>query len=123
MGKNSFVARMQLEKKVIFNEGIQMGRQQILDMMSIVLNDPDIMGKNVFGKDRLIKIIKSIGEYIDVFQMAWEWDAETDYYRAKLDDQLSKIYGEELHDTFGKRYELCPEFDYRTGKMKRWGKK
>ena len=78
MGKNSFVARMQLEKQVIFNEGIQMGRQQILDMMSIALNDPDVMGKNVFGKDRLIKIIKST--FIIIFYFFNYFISITNYY-------------------------------------------
>ena len=34
-----------------FDVGIRAGRQQILDMMSLVLRDPEIMGKDIFGKD------------------------------------------------------------------------
>lgn len=44
-----------------------MGRQQIMDMMSLTLNDPDIMDKDTFGKERLLKIVNAIGKYIDVF--------------------------------------------------------
>lgn len=119
MGKNGFLERQRIELQAYFDAGLQMGRQQILDMMSIVLNDPDIMGKDTFGKDRLLKVVKGIGEYIDVFQKAWERDNETDYYRDKLDRWLARIYGEGLHDTFTKRYEYCTEFNYKTGK---WGK-
>ena len=48
MGKNGFLERQKIERQVYFDAGLQMGRQQILDMMSIVLNDPDIMGKDTF---------------------------------------------------------------------------
>lgn len=68
MGKNSYLERQRIEKQAHFDAGLQMGRQQILDLMCIVLNDPDIMGKDTFGKDRLLKVVKGIGEYIDVFQ-------------------------------------------------------
>ena len=53
-----------------------------------------------------------------MFQKAWERDDETDYYRDKLDGWLARIYGEGMHDTFLKRYEFAPEFDYVKGKWK-----
>ena len=119
MGKNGFLERQRIERQAYFDAGLQMGRQQILDMMCIVLNDQDIMGKDTFGKDRLLKVVKGVGEYIDVFQKAWEKDDETDYYRAKLDAHLAKIYGDGMHDTFGKRYEHCCDYDYVKGKWKK----
>ena len=119
MAKNGLLDKMKRERQAYFDAGLQMGRQQILDMMCIVLNDPDIMGKDTFGRDRLLKVVKGVGDYIDVFQKAWERDDETDYYRDKLDGWLARIYGEEMLDTFGKRYEYCTEFNYKTGK---WGK-
>lgn len=117
--KNAYLEKQRIVNQEYFNAGLQMGRQQILDMMSIVLNDPDIMGKDTFGKDRLLKVVKGVGDYIDVFQKAWERDDETDYYRAKLDERLAAIYGDGLHDTFDERYEFCTQFNYFTGK---WGK-
>lgn len=119
MGKNGFLERQRKERQAFFDAGLQMGRQQILDMMSIVLNDPDIMGKDTFGKDRLMRVVKGIGEYINVFQKAWERNDETDYYRSKMDVLLAQIYGEGMMDTFKKRYEYCTEFNYFAGK---WGK-
>lgn len=118
MGKNAFIEKQRATQRAYFDAGLQSGRQQILDMMCIVLNDPDIMGKDVFGKDRLLKVVNGIGEYIDVFQKAWERDDETDYWRVKLDAHLARIYGEGMHDTFDKRYEFCPDYDYKTGRWK-----
>ena len=73
-----------------FQAGLQAGRQQILDMMSLVLRDPEIMGKDIFGKDRLLKVVIGIDEYIGKYQKAWEKDDETDYIRAKLDAALAE---------------------------------
>jgi hypothetical protein len=118
MGKNGFLERQRVEKQAYFDAGLQMGRQQILDMMSIVLNDPEIMGKDTFGKERLMRVVKGIGEYIDVFQLAWERNDETDYYRSKMDAVLAQIYGEGMHDTFNTRYQYCSDYDYVKGKWK-----
>lgn len=118
MGKNSYLERQRIEKQAHFDAGLQMGRQQILDLMCIVLNDPDIMGKDTFGKDRLLKVVKGIGEYIDVFQKAWERDDETDYFRAKLDESLARAFRRPLQDTFDKRYEYCCDFDYVKGRWR-----
>jgi hypothetical protein len=119
MGKNGFLERQRIANQTYFDAGLQMGRQQIIDMMCIVLNDPNIMGKDTFGKDRLLKVVKGVGDYIDVFQKAWERDDETDYYRDKLDRWLANIYGEAMHDTFSKRYEYCCDYDYVKGKWKK----
>ena len=118
MGKNDYMARQRAIQRGFFDAGLQMGRQQIIDMVSLVLRDQDIMGKDVFGKDRLLKVVKGIGEYIDTYQKAWEKDDETDYYRAKLDDALARAYGEGMHNTFLQRYEFAPEYDYMKGKWK-----
>lgn len=118
MGKNDFLARQAAMNHACFNGGLQCGRQQIMDMMSLVLRDPDIMGKDTFGKDRLLKVVKGIGDYIDMFQPAWEKTDETDYYRAQLDKALAEAYGEGMHDSFMKRYEFAPEYDYKTGKWR-----
>ena len=118
MAKNGFLERQKVTQRAFFDAGLQSGRQQIIDMMSLVLHDPDIMGKDTFGKDRLLKVVKGIGEYIDKYQPAWEKSDETDYYRAKLDANLAEAYGEGMNDTFAKRYEFAPEFDYMRGKWK-----
>lgn len=119
MAKNDFLARQEAMQKACFTAGLRCGRQQILDMMSLVLRDKEIMGKDTFGKDRLMEVVKGIGEYIDKFQPAWERNDETDYYRAKLDEALAQAYGDSLHDSFLERYEFAPEYDYKKGKWKK----
>ena len=118
MAKNDFLAKQRAVQRGFFDTGLQCGRQQIIDMMSLVLRDPDIMGKDTFGKDRLLKVLQGISRYIDEYHKAWEKDDETDYYRAKLDDALADAYGEALHDTFLARYDFAPEYDYNRGRWK-----
>lgn len=101
-----------------FEAGLQSGRQQIMDMLSLALRDPEVMGANIFGKDRLLKVAKAIDANIDKYELAWKKHDETDYYRAKLDAALAEAYGEALHDTFLERYEFAPEYDYKKGKWK-----
>lgn len=119
MAKNDFLAKQRAIQQGFFQAGLNSGRQQIIDMVSLVLRDPDIMGKDTFGPERLLKVVKGIGEYIDTYQKAWEKDDETDYYRAKLDAALAEAYGDGMHDTFSERYEFAPEYDYTKGKWKR----
>jgi hypothetical protein len=116
---NAYLAKQAAVNHGYFTAGLQSGRQQILDLLSIALRDPEIVGKDIFGKDRLIKVVNGIGNYIDLYQQAWEKTDETDYYRAKLDAALAEAYGEGLHDSFLQRYEFAPEFDYKKGKWKR----
>ena len=119
MGKNDFLARQAATQRAFFDAGLQCGRQQIIDMMSLVLRDTEIMGKDTFGKDRLLKVVKGIGGYIDHYYLAWQKHDETDYYRAKLDAALADAYGDGMHNTFHERYDVAPEYDYVKGKWKR----
>lgn len=118
MAKNDYLKKQKAMQQACFDAGLQCGRQQILDMVSLVLRDPDIMGKDIFGKDRLIRVVKGVGDYIDMYQPAWQKSDETDYYQTKLDDALAEAYGESLHDSFHTRYEFAPEYDYTKGKWK-----
>ena len=118
MAKNDYLARKAAEQRAFFEAGLQSGRQQILDMVSLVLRDPEIMGKDTFGKERLLKVVKGVGDCIDYYNLAWQRHDETDYWRDKLDAALAEAYGEALHDSFLQRYPNAPEYDYMKGKWK-----
>lgn len=119
MAKNDFLAQQRALQRACFDAGLKSGRQQIIDMLSLVLRDSDIMKSDTFGKDRLLKVVQGINEYIHKFQPAWEKTDETDYYRAKLDAALAEAYGDGMHDSFLQRYEFAPEYDYMKGKWKK----
>lgn len=115
---NAYLEKVEAAKKAYFKAGIESGRQQIIDMMSLVLRDPEIMGKDIFGKERLMKVVKGIGDCIDKYELAWQKHVETDHVRQQLDKNLAEAYGEELKDSFLVRYPYAPEYDYVKGKWK-----
>lgn len=116
--QNAYLAKQAAVNRGFFKAGEQTGRQVVLDMMVLTLRDPEIMGKDTFGKDRLLKVVKGIEHYMDVFGQAFQATDETDYYRAKLDAALAEAFGEGMHDTFLQRYEFAKEYDYVRGRWK-----
>lgn len=116
--QNAYLAKQAAVNRGFFRAGEQTGRQVIIDMMVLALRDPEIMGKDTFGKDRLLKVLKGIKHYLDVFDQAFQATDETDYYRAKLDAALADAFGEGMHDTFLQRYEFAKEYDYVKGRWK-----
>lgn len=116
--QNAYLAKQAAVNRGFFRAGEQTGRQVIIDMMVLALRDPEIMGKDTFGKDRLLKVLKGIEHYLDAFDQAFQATDETDYYRAKLDAALADAFGEGMHDTFLQRYEFAKEYDYVKGRWK-----
>ena len=117
---NSFLAKLETEKRAFFRAGLETGRQQTIDMMCCVLHDPEYMGKDTFGKDRLLKVVSGLGDYLDKFDQAFQTTDETDYYQNLLDKHLADCFGvPELADTFKVRYEYCLDYDYTKGKWKK----
>lgn len=77
--------------------------QFMTDTLVLTLNDPEIMGKDVFGKKRLQKVIEGWGKKYDQYCGALLPDDEADYHQIKLDERLSQIFGDDF-EKFGKRY-------------------
>lgn len=86
--------------------------QFMTDTFMLVLNDPEVMGKDVFGKTRLKKIVNAWGKVYDKYHEALEATKESDCYQEALDRALRAIMGDELVP-FGERYEWVaqPRYD------------
>lgn len=119
MGKK-FAQQQTIITREFFNAGLQMGRQQIIDMLCLVLHDPNVMGKDTFGHKRLDKVVRGIGEKMDYFYRAWQKVDDADYWQAKLDAYLADCFGVAgLEGTFHQRYEFSPEYDYKNARWKK----
>ena len=119
MGKK-FAQQQTIITREFFNAGLQMGRQQIIDMLCIVLHDPKYMKKDTFGAERLDIVIKGIGEKMDYFYRAWQKVDDADYWQAKMDAYLADCFGVAcLEGTFHQRYEFSPEYDYKNARWKK----
>ena len=76
------------------------------DMFIFALNDPEIMGKDVFGSARLAKVLAGVGKYYDLFFDALTNSAEADYMREKTDEKMKRIVGDNGEFIpFDKRYD------------------
>ena len=107
---NAYLAKQQAMKQECFKVAFDTASQMFFDLLCIVLNDPDVMGKDVFGANRLFKIhgaLKAADKYYDE---AFVNSQESDYYQEKLDAELKRIFGE--IDPFKKRYPYLKEWNY-----------
>lgn len=110
--KNSFLARQRESEDAMFNAGMEMGLQMMADCFQLVLNDPDVMGKGVFGYGRMDKIGKAVQERVDHYADACNIrKAEADYLQEKLDSGLRKIWGDKLVP-FAERYPMLKSCKY-----------
>lgn len=105
-------ANDETRENLILTIGIDIGRQQIVDMLCFVLNDKEIMGKDVFGSKRLLKVSSGLHHYLhDVFHDAYGQEEETYYQRVKMDEGLRAIVGDELFVPFLDRYPHIKDCD------------
>lgn len=108
--QNSFLAKQEALRQKCFEVACDTTSQQFFDYMCIVLNDPEIMGKDVFGAKRLQKVHEAMKKLDKEYSEAWCGSQESDYYQEKLDDGLKRIFGEIV--PFRQRYPYLKEWDY-----------
>ena len=82
--------------------------QLCLDVMVDVLNDSDVMGKDVLGAKRLQKVADAFNRQFPEFLRALTKDSESDYIREKIDQQQRRIFGQDALP-WGKRYHYWTE--------------
>lgn len=109
--RNEYLAKREADRQKFFSAGCDTTAQQMFDMMCLVLHDPDIMGKDTFGADRLKKINRALYEREAYYHEAWCHRQESDYYQEKLDAALREIFGDEI-DPFNERYPYMKIWDY-----------
>lgn len=91
-----YIQKLHGTQQALIDAGIQCGKQQIVDYLTLVLRDPDYVDKDIHGRGRIDKIIAGIYNYDRMFEKAYSTDKEADYYQDKLDDRLREVYGNEL---------------------------
>lgn len=99
--------------------GFQTGVQFNNDITQTLLNDPDVMGRDVFGKGRMLNLHKAAEKMTEYYAPALHprTNAESDVFQSRLDSKLKKIWKEDF-DPFPKRYPYLLECSYEGGKNK-----
>lgn len=110
MGGNSLLQKINKAKQDAFVAGCDITAQQFFDYMCIVLNDPEIMGKDVLGSQRLKKVHEGMKALDKELSEAWVNSQDSDYYQEKMDAALRRIFGE--IEPFKKRYPYLKEWNY-----------
>lgn len=109
--KKNYVARQKVAQQAILDVGEEIGMQKMWDWVQMCLHDPDIMGKDTIGKERMRRIYNGLKEKADTYQTAFTGSVDADYYQEKMDAELREIWGEDLH-TFRERYPAVKQFGY-----------
>lgn len=83
--KNAFLETQKKVEDAMYNAGLQVGQQMASDMYDIVLNDPDVMGKDVIGHERIIKIRAAAEDALTYFGPAYDIrNPECDVFKSAL---------------------------------------
>ena len=96
MAKQSGFLKRQKEERKTHDRILQDATRQtfvqyMTDTLLFTLNDPEVMGKDVFGYARLKKILDAWGAKYDLYFDALTLKDEADYFRQKMDDTLRRI--------------------------------
>ena len=111
--KNDFLARNKEKERLLQEATRQTFVQYMTDTLILTLNDPDVMGKDVFGYVRLKKVPDAWGKCYDQFFDALTKNDEADYARVKMDEAMKRICGETGDFfPFEERYQWLPEIRY-----------
>ena len=113
--KKNYVAKQVEVKQALLDIGVTCGKQQIIDYLTIALRDPEIMGKDIFGRKRIEKIIVKIMMLDKQFSKAYTLDKEADYLQEKLDGLLRDLYGDEIIP-FSERQPYVKQLGYKKGR-------
>lgn len=96
MGKNDYAKRLN-EARQRRETVIKLWMAQLcFDATSLALNDPEIMGKDVFGRKRLVKLDKGLNKWFSQIYPSLTGAEEASYIRAKVDERLKEIYGDDF---------------------------
>nr|WP_326203731.1 hypothetical protein [uncultured Oscillibacter sp.] len=111
--KNDFLARKKEKERLLQEATRHTFVQYMTDTLILTLNDPEVMGKDVFGYARLKKVLDAWGKCYDQFFDALTKNDEADYARVKMDEAMKRICGETGDFfPFEERYQWLPEIRY-----------
>ena len=113
MAKNGYLARRKVRDGVLQDATRQTYQQYMTDTLILTLNDPEVMGKDVFGYKSLKKVLEAWGKCYDKYFDALTKNPEADYAREKMDRLMKQICGDSGDFVpFEERYEWLPEITY-----------
>lgn len=93
---NAYLAKKAHENKVRNMVVMQWSHQMAYDAITLVLNDKEVMGKDVFGRQRINKLCKAMNAKINEIMPGLSGAVNSSYVRAQVDRELQRICGEDF---------------------------
>lgn len=112
---NAFLQKQEMRNQTMLEVGMDTGFQKCWDLMQCALNDPEVMGKDTIGCQRMKKIFQALHKYEHELGDAWMQGVESDVHQEHLDSLLKRIWGEKTIP-FRERYPWLKKADYSRGK-------
>lgn len=101
---NAFLAK-QAENQALRELYIKLWTTQVcMDAFMLALNDPEYVGKDVFGRVRFRRLKKGIEKYYHEVLLGTTNDVDASHRRRLVDDRLRAICGEDF-EPWEVRYE------------------
>lgn len=101
---NAFLAKQAEKQKQRDMIIMAWSHQMVYDALTLVLNDKEVMGKDVFGKQRLKKLCAALNAKINEILPGMSGAVNASHIRRLVDDELRKICGEDF-PSWEERYE------------------
>jgi hypothetical protein len=111
MAKNGLLAKMQEEKQFYLSVGEQTGFQRCFDLVQLCLRDPKVVGNDAWGRERLKRLLVTLGEYDKEFAPAFQCGNESDVLQDHLDRRLREVAGDNM-PPFATRYPYIKMYNY-----------
>lgn len=113
MSKNGYLSRQKARDDAIKTAQTVTMTQYMIEIMTVTLNDPEYMGNDAFGYERIRRIADGMQKNYDTYFEALTLGTEADYYRSKPDEALRRIIrGKEEFKPFEERYPYLPQIKY-----------
>ena len=88
---NSYAER---DRQRYLDIGLDSGAQIVHDMLCVALRDKQAMGDDVWGRERIVRLLTRLNELKEEFGPAFRPGPEQDYMQEQLDGALREIFGE-----------------------------
>ena len=93
---NAYLDKKAAREQALIDAGVQCGKQQIVDYLTLVLRDPKYVKKDIHGRERIELILVGLHDYEKRFEKAYTKDKEADVAQDHLDDSLREVWGSDL---------------------------
>lgn len=107
--ERSMISRSTNSVDALMQEAFDSGYQRACDLLALTLHDPEVMGKDILGERRIVRVYDGMRKHDDEYWQAWTAKKEADYKQDKLDRELRAIFARVYKDRvvpFNVRYNL-----------------